>query len=184
MKKTAFFWFTGLSGAGKTTVANGVQQKLQREGCSVFIIDGDEVRERFHCYLTFSREDIKKNNALIVEMCKENKGRVDVIFVPIISPFKVSRDNAKKYLGEGFYEIYFKVSVEYVSKQDVKGLYAKAQKNIIDDLIGFSSRGVEYDIPANPDFIVQPQKESPQESINKLYDFVMSKLGKKVEISE
>lgn len=184
MKNTSFFWFTGLSGSGKTTVARGVQNKLQDEGYSVFVIDGDEVRERFHGHLGFSSEDIKKNNALIVDICKEKDGQFDIVFIPIISPFAQSRGNARKCLGHRFYEIYFQAGLDYLVSQDVKGLYAKAKQNVINDLIGFSEQGVSYEIPENPDFIVYPENEDPEDSINALYDFVILKLDKKTKISQ
>jgi len=184
MNNTAYFWFTGLSGAGKTTVAEGVRVQLQEEGYSVVVLDGDDVRERFHCHLTFSREDILKNNTLIAKMCEEIKGKADVVFVPIISPFRESRRDAREGLGSCFYEIYFKAGLDYVMKQDVKGLYEKARNNLITDLIGYSSDGVSYEVPENPDFVIHTEKDSPEQSISDLYGYVRSKLEKKIEISE
>ena len=177
MKKGAIFWFTGLSGAGKTTVANAVERKLKEDRYSVFIIDGDEVRKQFHCHLGFSREDIKKNNALIAKMCEKNRGRFDAVLVPIISPFTESREKAREYLGEGFYEIYFKASLDYLVRQDVKGLYAKAKQKIINDLIGFSKTGVAYEEPGNPDLIINSEEEDPKASIQLLYDFAVVRLS-------
>lgn len=182
MIKAAYFWFTGLSGSGKTTVANGIKHKLKDVGRSVLVIDGDEVRGRAHSHLGFCEGDIKKNNELIVKICKENEEKFDVILIPIISPFAESRVNARKYLGENFYEIYFQAGLDYVVSQDVKGLYAKAKQNIINDLIGFSEQGVSYEIPENPDFIVYPENEDPEDSINALYDFVILKLNRKTKI--
>jgi len=94
MSKTAFFWFTGLSGSGKTTVADGVKERLEDSGYSVCVVDGDQVRKSAHDHLGFSTEDIKKNNELIVEMCKRHSGKFDVVLIPIISPFKDSRNQA------------------------------------------------------------------------------------------
>ncbi len=175
MKSAAIFWFTGLSGAGKTTVADAVTQKLTENGISVLMLDGDEVRKHFHCDLGFSRGDVIKNNALIVKMCEENRERFDVIFVPIISPFVESRDNAKACLADGFYEVYFKASLDYVVRQDVKGLYAKARDNMITDLIGFSEDGEPYEPPKDPDFIVHSEQDEVETSIQLFYDFVASK---------
>ena len=135
------------------------------------------MRKQFHCHLGFSREDIKKNNALIVKMCEENRGRFDAVFVPIISPFTESRDKAREYLGEGFYEVYFKASLDYVVRQDVKGLYTKAKQKIINDLIGFSETGVAYEKPENPDLVINSEDEDPEASIQLLYDFAASKLN-------
>lgn len=184
MKTTAYFWFTGLSGSGKTTVANGVKRKLEECGYSVNIVDGDDVRERFHAHLGFCEKDIKENNALIADICKEQGGAYDAVLVPIISPFAMSRRCARACLGERFYEIYFKADLDYVVQQDTKGLYAKARKNIIKDLIGFSPDGVPYEAPAHPDFIIDAQNEEPDDSIKKFFDFVLSKLNNKVRVNK
>ncbi len=175
-KETAIFWFTGLSGSGKTTVAKGVKRALETKGYSVAIIDGDEVRHCFHKQLGFSSQDIKENNSLIVQMCKKNKGEVDVIFVPIISPFKESRLKARECLGRNFYEIYFSAGLDCVVKRDVKGLYRKAKENIINNMIGFSREGVVYEAPEDPDLTICTQNAAPEASIKELYEFVVSKI--------
>jgi len=181
MKNTAYFWFTGLSGSGKTTVAKGVGQELEAKDYSIFIIDGDDVRKNFHRRLGFSSEDIIKNNALIVEMCEENKGKYDVIFVPIISPFKECRLKARECLGNNFYEVYFCASLDCVVRRDVKGLYKKAKQEIITNLTGFSRDGVDYEVPEDPDAIIYTEEVSPEISVKKLYDFIISKTSKFVE---
>src|SRR3989338_3930148 len=149
MKKALIFWFTGLSGAGKTTVATGVNQQLDQAGYRTFILDGDEVRKNYHSHLGFSPEDIRKNNALIVELCRENQAKYDVILVPIISPYLDSRQKARATLGPHFYEIYIRASLSCVMERDVKGLYTKAKQNQMDNLIVFSAGSV-YELPPSP----------------------------------
>jgi adenylyl-sulfate kinase len=178
MSKTAFFWFTGLSGSGKTTVANGVKPELEAKGYTVFIIDGDEVRQNSNRRLGFSSEDIKENNAFIVEICEKNKVKFDVILVPIISPFKECRRKARERLGNNFYEIYFSAGLDCVVRRDVKGLYQKARQKVIKNMIGFSRDGVDYEVPENPDAIINTEEEPPEISVINFRDFVISKVPK------
>ncbi len=176
MKKRALiFWFTGLSGSGKTTIANGVKSLLVSVGYSVLLLDGDNVRKRLHKDLGFSKEDIKKNNALIANLCQKYRGDYDVILVPIISPFISCREDACALLGKDFYEIWFSCGLETAIKRDVKGLYSKAARNEITNLIGYSPNSV-YERPKSPDFIVDSQKGTVEDSIDDFYKFVISKL--------
>src|SRR4051812_21104912 len=99
MTKALVFWFTGLSGAGKTTIALDLQKRLKAGGRSVLILDGDDVRKCLHVHLGFSPEDIRKNNALIVQLCQEQRAHHDINFVPIISPYRDSRANARALLS-------------------------------------------------------------------------------------
>ena len=103
-------WFTGLSGAGKTTIANRAAEILTNRGYHVMTLDGDVVRSRLHRHLGYSREDIEENNRLIAGLCKESMGDYDVILVPIISPFCVSRDSARRMLGSAFVDSYYRIS--------------------------------------------------------------------------
>lgn len=171
MKRALAFWFTGLSGSGKTTVAQGVKRLLEKAGYAVLIVDGDEVRASLHHNLGFSKADVKKNNALIAELCAARRNEFDVILVPIISPYAVSRKQAKKKLGDGFFEIYFDADVRCVHARDTKGLYAKADRGEMRNLIGYDPSAV-YEKPIQPDFIVHSAVESPEVSIQAFFNFV------------
>ena len=92
---------------------------------SACIIDGDWVRETTHRHLGFSESDIKTNNALIANLCLEERKNSDVVIVPIISPYCQSRKDARMKLHPGFYEIYFSASLDCVTQRDVNGLYAE-----------------------------------------------------------
>lgn len=175
MKKSLVFWFTGLSGSGKTTIARGVKPLLEVSGYSVLIIDGDDIRKRFHAYLGFSESDIKKNNELILDLCCKSRKDYDVVLVPIISPYDSSRKNARETLKDGFYEIYFSASLEIVAKRDVKGLYSMAKRNKIDNLIGYSPKNT-YESPNDPDFVINSGNEEVKDSINAFYRFVIDRL--------
>ena len=153
MKKAFIFWFTGLSGSGKTTVATAIKSLLESHDYSILILDGDEVREQLHVHLGFTEQDIKKNNSLIADLCRTYRNDYDVIIVPIISPYNISRKQVRVLLGDGFFEIYFSADLGTVMKRDVKGFYAKAKRNQISTLIGYSPYNI-YEPPQNPDFVV------------------------------
>ena len=97
---TKVIWFTGLSGSGKSTIASGVSKILLENKLSVKILDGDEIRNSIHAHLGFSPDDISENNKKIAVICRELLQKFNFILVPIISPFKTSRLNAKKIIGE------------------------------------------------------------------------------------
>jgi len=175
MQRALIFWFTGLSGSGKSSVANGSRPFLEDEGYSVLILDGDDIRRRLHTCLGFSEADVKKNNILIAELCQRHRDDYDVILVPIISPYAISRSTARSLLGEKFHEIYFSCGLETVIKRDVKGLYSKAERNKIHDLIGYSPGSV-YEVPQNPDFVVNSQQDSVEKSVRDFYKFVIGQL--------
>ncbi len=182
MKQGLVFWFTGLSGSGKTTVATAVKELLEAAGRTVLILDGDDVRKRLHVHLGFSEADIKQNNRLIAGLCQEALSRYDVIMVPIISPYRVSRAEARLLLGKRFFEIFFAADLETVMQRDVKGLYKLARENRIHNLIGYSPSNI-YEPPESPDLIVDSRIETIEGSTDKLYGFILAEL-QNAEISE
>ena len=133
---TKVLWFTGLSGSGKTTIANLLIENFRGRKISYEVFDGDEVRKRFHGHLGFTKEDIIENNRLIIELCKKFYGKVDFILVPIISPFKISRENARKEFGSNFIEIFFDCPYNECKKRDVKGHYKQAEIGELKNFIG------------------------------------------------
>ena len=176
-KSGIILWFTGLSGAGKSTVAERLLTRLQESNFSVQIIDGDKVRTTRHRHLGFSESDIKINNVLIANLCAEERKNNDVVIVPIISPYSQSRRDAKKNLQPGFYEIYFSANLDCVRQRDVKGLYAQSESGSINNMIGVSIAN-PYQPPKSPDFIINTEKESIQQSVEKLFNFSVICLGK------
>jgi len=174
MANNLILWFTGMSGAGKTTVSKGLLPLLDDAGISTKIIDGDEVRKNKN-YLGFSREDILKNNEKIIELCLKSITKYRVIMVAIISPFNVSREIARKKLSPGFYEIYFNTSISCLKQRDVKGLYKQETEGKITNLIGISS-GSPYECPLNADLEINSENESVEESIEKLFNFIINNL--------
>lgn len=182
-KQAPVFWFTGLSGSGKTTVAEGVKALLERDGHSVLVLDGDQVRNRLHTDLGFSKDEILENNLRIASLCQARRTEHDVVLVPIISPYRVSREAARNFLRRDFHEIFFSADLQCVMSRDPKGLYAKARRNEIRDLIGFSA-GSPYEAPARPDFVVDTQTQEVRRSVEDLYRFIGSQIGRRTNESD
>ncbi|MBF0510808.1 MAG: adenylyl-sulfate kinase [Candidatus Omnitrophica bacterium] len=174
--KTKILWFTGLSGSGKTTIANGFFKKLEAQGQKIKIIDGDAVRGTLHKDLGFSPADIKENNRRIALMCQENVGQWDYILVPVISPFRESRDFARKLLGGAFVEVYIKTSLEECIRRDPKGLYKKALAGDIENFIGIS-KNTPYEGPKNPEVVVDTACEDIDAGVERIIRYMSSKEG-------
>ncbi len=166
---TKILWFTGLSGSGKTTIANMLKAKLEEKGKTVAILDGDIVRETHNRHLGFTREDIRENNKIISELAiKED---ADYILIPIISPYQEDRTAARKLIGDNFVEVYVNASVEECSRRDVKGLYYKARVGEINNLIGVADTN-PYQRPIDPELELKTKEESVEESVNKILEFL------------
>jgi adenylyl-sulfate kinase len=169
MSKALTFWFTGLSGSGKTTIANSVRDYYQANGKQIKILDGDDVREKLNRHLAFTRVDIEENNRIIAELCMENIESYDYIFVPVISPFEYSRKLAREMIGPRFNLVYVKAALAEVINRDVKGLYKKALKGELKNFIGLE---VPYEVPKLYDLVLDTEKESIEESVKKLVSFI------------
>jgi len=158
-------WFTGLSGAGKTTIAELVRPELERRGRLVEWLDGDEVREHLSKGLGFSKEDRDTNIrriAFVADLLSRNG--VPVI-TAAISPYREIRDEAREVMGDRFIEVFVKASVEVCAERDVKGLYEKAFKGEIKEFTGVSD---PYEPPLNAEVTLDTEHESAEESAQKL----------------
>jgi len=174
MKNAAIFWFTGLSGAGKTTLSLHVKDKLKEDGWTVKILDGDSIRANYNIKLGFKREDIEKNNMNIVKICKAQRKSYDVLLVPVISPIDHFRKMARKMLEPFFHLIYLSSSIDSLKKRDPKGLYGKADKGEIKDLIGYSKTS-PYEAPADADLKLDTSSPATLElSIETIMEFIKS----------
>ena len=173
--KSTILWFTGLSGAGKTTIAKTTYDFLINKDYKVKILDGDEIRSKIHSNLGFSKEDIEQNNIKIAELCIHLMSSNEIILVPIISPFKLVRKKIKDMIGPSFNEIYIHIPLSSAINRDVKGLYKKAMKGQIDNIIGIDPL-TTYQSPINPDLILNTEEESISESVNKLLNYILLKV--------
>jgi len=175
IKFASVFWFTGMSGVGKSTISEAVKSRLELIGIHVLILDGDYVRSELNKNLGFSKPDIKENNRLVSELCVKHQREFDVIFVPIISPLIDSRNAAKERIGNKFYEIFVYADLNTLQKRDTKGFYKKAIKGQMNDLIGVSKTN-KYEAPKNPDLFINTVIYTEKESIDYFYNFVLNKI--------
>ncbi len=153
-------WFTGLSGAGKTTISQIVEDELRDRGSRVEVLDGDVVRENLSKGLGFSKEDRDTNIrriAFVADLLSRNG--VPVI-TAAISPYRELRDEARELMGDRFIEVFVKASVEVCAERDVKGLYEKAFRGEIKEFTGVSD---PYEPPLNPELTLDTEHDSAEE---------------------
>jgi len=153
-------WFTGLSGAGKSTIANIVARELRARGQRVEILDGDEVREHLSRGLGFSREDRDTNIRRIGYVAKLLTRNGVVAITAAISPYRETRDEVRASIGR-FVEIYVSTPLEVCIQRDVKGLYKKALAGEIQQFTGISD---PYEPPLNPEITINTANQTPEES--------------------
>jgi adenylylsulfate kinase len=162
-------WFTGLSGAGKTTVSSLVAGELRARGSKLEILDGDIVRENLSKGLGFSKEDRDTNIrriAFVADLLSRNG--VPVI-TAAISPYRETRDEARRLIGDRFIEVYVKASVEVCAERDVKGLYKKAFAGEIKEFTGVSD---PYEPPLSPELTLETERQPPEASAQKVIDYL------------
>ena len=158
-------WFTGLSGAGKTTISKIVEEELEQRRNRLEILDGDVVRENLSKGLGFSKEDRDTNIrriAFVADLLSRNG--VPVI-TAAISPYREIRDEARELMGDRFIEVFVKASVEICAERDVKGLYEKAFKGEIKEFTGVSD---PYEPPLNPEIVLDTEHDSAEEDAAKI----------------
>jgi adenylylsulfate kinase len=158
-------WFTGLSGAGKTTIAEIVERELRARFGKVEVLDGDIVRTNLSKGLGFSRED-RDTNILRIGFVADLLTRNGVaVIVSAISPYKEARDQVRRNIGEGFIEIFVDAPLEVCAERDVKGLYKKAFAGEIGQFTGVSD---PYEPPVAPELHIRTDEEEPQESARRV----------------
>ena len=162
-------WFTGLSGAGKTTISELLATELKARGSRLEILDGDIVRENLSKGLGFSKEDRDTNVRRIAFVADLLSRNGTPVITAAISPYKAIRDEARDMMGDRFIEVYIEASVDACAERDVKGLYAKAFSGEIKEFTGVSD---PYEAPENPEVTIHTETESPEESAAKLIQYL------------
>ncbi len=157
-------WFTGMSGSGKTTLARKVEEILLERGMKVEVLDGDIIRQHLSKGLGFSKEDRDENIRRIGWVCHILTRNDVVAIASAISPYKKIREENRELIGR-FVEVYCKCPIEVLKERDPKGLYAKALRGEIKNFTGIDD---PYEPPDNPEIICETDKESVEESVNKI----------------
>ena len=162
----AILWFTGLSGAGKSTFAHEVEEHLHRMGCRTFVLDGDNVRHGLCRDLGFSAEDRVENIRRIGEVAKLFMEAGVIVLTAFISPFRADRDKVRAMVHAGeFVEIYCQCPIEVCEQRDAKGLYKKARAGEIVQFTGISS---PYEAPDKPELMVDTSRQSLDECVRQV----------------
>jgi adenylyl-sulfate kinase len=171
--KALLLWLTGLSCAGKSTIAKGLNVELFRRGCQVYVLDGDNIRHGLNCDLGFSPENRKENIRRIGEVAKLFVDAGFIIITAFISPYREDREKARSIFEVGkFLEVYVKADVSECEKRDVKGLYKKAREGTIGEFTGVSA---PYEAPETPELIVDTQMQTVEESVGQIIKYLKEK---------
>lgn len=157
-------WFTGLSGSGKSTIAERVALKLERKGIPVEILDGDVVRTHLSKGLGFSREDRDENIKRVGFVCQLLSRHGVAVIASVISPYREARDHNRQKI-KNFVEVYTRCPVEVCEERDLKGLYQKARAG---EIKGFTGVDDPYEPPLSPEVTCKTDVESVEESVEKV----------------
>ncbi|AOH55178.1 adenylyl-sulfate kinase [Peribacillus muralis] len=169
--KSYILWFTGLSGSGKSTIANMVEAKLHAKGVSTYILDGDNLRNGLNEDLGFSMDDRKENIRRIGEVSKIFVDSGIVVLATFISPYANDREDVRKKVeSDEFIEIYVKCPIEACEERDPKGLYKKARIGKITDFTGVSA---PYEEPENPEIIIETSENTIEECVQQIINYLV-----------
>lgn len=167
-------WFTGLSGSGKSTIANLVEQQLFEKGIKTYTLDGDNIRKGINNDLTFSPKDRTENIRRIAEIANLMVDAGLVVLAAFVSPYKKDRENVKNIVkNSNFVEVFINTSVEECERRDVKGLYKKARAGEIKNMTGISA---PYEAPEQSDIEIKTEEVSVKEAVNKIINHITPKL--------
>jgi len=169
----AIVWFTGLSGAGKSTIAHTVEEQLHQAGCRTFVFDGDNVRHGLCVDLGFSPADRAENLRRIGEMCKLFVDAGIIALTAFISPSRGDRARVRSLVAPGdFLEVYCRCPLAVCEKRDVKGMYQKARRGEIPEFTGISS---PYEEPLAPELVLDTGSASIQDCVAEVLSLLRSK---------
>jgi adenylylsulfate kinase len=167
-------WFTGLSGSGKSTIANLVEEQLFKKNIKAFSLDGDNIRTGLNKGLGFSEEDRYENLRRIAEVTKLFIDSGTVVVASFVSPLINDRFLVKEIVGEeNFIEVFVNTSLEECERRDVKGLYKKARTGEIPNFTGISA---PYESPENPDIEIRTEEVTKKLAVEQIMHFLEKKL--------
>lgn len=171
--KSVIIWFTGLSGAGKSTIAHALEDRLHKNKVRTFVLDGDNVRRGLCKDLGFSDKDRNENIRRIGEVSLLMMESGIIVLTAFISPFIKDRQIVRELAAEGeFIEVYCDASLDVCESRDIKGLYKKARAGEIPHFTGISS---EYDKPVNPEIVLDTENQTIDESVACIIEYLRDK---------
>lgn len=167
-------WMCGLSGSGKSTIANATERVLHQQGRYTIILDGDNLRTGLNANLGFNDTDRLENIRRIAEVAKILVSQGIIVFVSAITPRGELRDLARGIIGDDLFEVYIKASYEACEKRDVKGLYAKAARGEIQH---FTGKDGSFEPPANADLVLDTETTSIEDSAFELLEAIRNRIA-------
>lgn len=172
-QKPCILWFTGLSGSGKSTIANAVESVLHKRGKHTYLLDGDNIRMGLNKGLGFSDEDRIENIRRIGEVAKLFADAGMIVLTAFISPFRNERDMVRSLVEKGeFIEVFIDTPLEVCEQRDPKGLYKKARQGEIQNFTGIDS---PYEAPLKPEIAIKNDKISVEEVVRQIIDHLETK---------
>lgn len=171
-QKSCVIWMSGLSGSGKSTIANALEVKLYDLGYHTYIMDGDNTRLGLNKNLGFSNEDRNENLRRVAEVCKLMNDAGLIVICSFISPFESNRLLAKEIIGEDFIEVFVDTDLSVCEDRDPKGLYKKARAGEIKDFTGITS---PFEIPQNVIHLNNNTQEDIEKNVDLLFDCLKNK---------
>lgn len=164
---------TGLSGSGKSTIANLVEKELSQQGYKTYLLDGDNVRLGLNKDLSFSEEDREENLRRIAEVSKLFVDSGTIVLAAFVSPLRKDREMMREIIGEDFMEVFIDTPLEICEQRDVKGLYQKARNGEIPNFTGISA---PYEQPLNPEISIKTVNSTPEFCAVQLMEQIMPKI--------
>jgi len=169
-QKPCVLWFTGLSGSGKSTIANAVEAKLVKLNKHTYLLDGDNIRMGLNKGLSFSNEDRVENIRRIGEVAKLFVDSGLIVLTAFISPFQKERDSVRHLVEEDeFIEVFVDAPLEVCEQRDPKGLYKKAREGAIPNFTGISS---PYEAPENAEIHIKTDEVTLEETVDKIVKYL------------
>ncbi len=169
--KGKVIWFTGLSGSGKSTIANALEKELHAQGKRTYILDGDNIRQGLNKDLGFTDADRVENIRRVAEVAKLMMDAGLIVMTAFISPFRAEREMARELIGtDNFVEVFVDTPLDVCEQRDPKGLYKKARSGQLPNMTGINS---PYEPPLNPDYVLQHDRQDLNASVTSLTDFLL-----------